>query len=324
MCVGLLGCAGGSGPNTTAVASLGDGTDDGNGTTTASVSATDSDGGQDDLTGGESMTSTTGSGSDSGDDVDPDSDSSGGAASCETNPAACTAWLLAPGGGSWVAMDLDSDSPMAPSEPVLAAFDIEDERIGFAITAARVHELDLVSRQWVGSRNRDDVMPELAGQDVLVGYTVPSHWSSKDGQPGPTEGASFLTATDAFNYQYTVASGEFSFVSSVKLPATTWGSAGSPEVGTVRASWIDVLNGDGWANETVEEACGMPSPTGPYQAVVATNSVHLIDAGYCFMYFDPLAYDDFSPFGLPGAPAGSDIGGALYSETMGVWLFRGT
>lgn len=321
VCLSVLGCAGASGPNTSAVATLGDDSGSDESATTTTPPAEGSTGDSATSMGSETLDGTTEA--DTGPDPDDSGSSTSGELSCDDDPAACTAWFLGPGADSWVAMALDPDSPLAPTDTVRASFDVESEGLGFVLTDTRLHVVDLLTRQWLREDNRATVLPDLEGADILVAYTVPSYWTSMGGRPAPAEGVTFLSATTVYIYGYDIEGEELTFDSSLPLPPDNWGPPNGPDLSQVRASWLDVSNADDWPPSTVAEPCGLDSPTGPYQAVLATDTMHLVDSGYCFEFFNPIELTSFEPFTLPGAPQGPDIGASLFNETMGLWVFRG-
>lgn len=311
--VALLGCASGGNQSSTTAASLGDA--DGTATTSNDTTTTATD----ETTSGIGMTSAVDSTSD---DPIPTSDSTDAIPSnCEEDPAACTAWLLPNGSGQWIPLALDTDSTLAPTDTVRAAFDIEGELEGFVLTDTRLHVVDLPARQWVRREDRASVLPELGNAEILVAYTIPAGWSG--GDPN-TEGVTFLSATTAYIYDYTIDTGTFSFIDQITRFGAAWDAAAAPDPAQLRAAWLDVTNDPGWYEADIMALCGVAGEPGPYVAFIAGSNVHLSDAGYCFEFVEPVTMPAFSPFTLPNAPVAADVGGALYNETMGLWVLRGT
>ncbi|MCX4243117.1 hypothetical protein [Paraliomyxa miuraensis] len=315
-----LGCASGSDRESTTAASVGD----------ASSTATSSD--QTDPTATSNIMPTTvatgavDSGDTGGSDVDPDSTGSTTGpppASCDDDPAACTAWILTPGSAQWVATALDAGSTLAPTGPVRAAFDVESELEGFVITDTRVHVVDLASRLWVRSDNRSDVLPELGDDEIKIAYSVPAYWGEMfGGRPG-LESITFLSATTVYAYVYEIDTQSFTFDFSTTDFGAAWSAPAAPTRPAMQAAWLDVTNDEGWAQGDIMRLCGVAGAVVPHVAVLGEGDVHVSDAGYCFEFFDPVPYASFEPFGRPGAPPDDLPGAALYNETMGLWLFRG-
>lgn len=244
-------------------------------------------------------------------------------ASCDEDPAACTAWILTPGSGQWVAEALDVDSTLAPTEPVRAAFDVESELEAIVITDTRLHVVDLASRLWVRSENRSDALPELGDDAILAAYSVPAYWGEMFGGPPGLEGVLVLSATTAYSYTYAIDTQTFTFDSSTTDFGAAWDAPAAPSRMAMQAAWLDVTNAEGWAQGDIMQLCGVAGELGPYAGVLSEGDVHVSDAGYCFEFFEPVPHAAFEPFGLPGAPASTEAGAALYNETMGLWILRG-
>lgn len=316
----LLGCASGGDQATTTAASLGDaGSTAASSDASATATASTSDG----ATGMSGVT--TGAVDSSSSDSSPSSDTTASIpTNCDEDPTACTAWLLPSGSGQWIPQALDTDSTLAPSDTVRAAFDIESELEGFVLTDTRVHVVDLAARQWVRSEDRDSALPELGADEILVAYTVPSEWGAMFGGDPNLEGVTFLSATTVYIYDYEIDTQTFSFAQSTTSFGAGWDAPAAPTRSEMRAAWLDVTNDPGWYEGDIMQLCGVAGEPGPYSAIVAASDVHIGDAGYCFEFIDPVALSAFAPFTLPGAPLAADIGAALYNETLGLWVFRGS
>lgn len=246
------------------------------------------------------------------------SGTTGDATTCAEDPSACDAWFLPRNADAWEAVDIGGPAALAPSSPVLAAFDIEASRIGFVITATEVIRVDLERRTWFMKTEIGDTFPEI-DVPVLGAWSIPAYWD----QVLDAESIAITGADVAFIYAYDAASMTFDFDQATAFGAE-WGSANAPDPSTIRDLWIDVTNDDGWVTNALNEACdGADGPVGPHVAVVTNTSVHIEDAGYCFEFFDPVPYAQFTPFGLSGAPVADKIGGALYSESLGLVVFAG-
>jgi hypothetical protein len=312
----VLGCAGGADRATTTAASVGDA-----GTATTS-SATTSGSATDGTTEGIGGTTTALDSTGTADSMPTDS-TDAIPTECDEDPAACTVWLLPSGSDQWIPLALDSESTLVPTDAVRAAFDIESELEGFVLTDTRLHVVDLAARQWVRTNDRNDALPELGNDEILVAYTVPSEWGAMFGGDPNLESVTFISATTAYLYDYEIDARAFSFSMSTTRFGPEWGAPAAPSPNTLRAAWLDVTNEPGWFQADIMQLCGMMGPPGPYVGFIAAGEVHLQDAGYCFEFADPVGLDAFDPFTLPGAPVAADIEAALYNETMGLWVFRG-
>lgn len=257
-------------------------------------------------------------GTDDGVDTTDGSGTEGPAVSCDDDPAACDAWFLPRDAASWEAVTLGGPAALAPGSAVLAAFDIEAEQIAFVVTQDDVVQVDLETRSWVAKTAVADRLPQI-NAPVLAAYSIPAYWS---GIPDSPEGVTIAGSDVAFLYAYDTATGEFTYDQSTALGAE-WDEPGAPAGTEVRAMWLDVTNADGWVDNDLGELCEQSGPVGPYLAVVTADAVHPMDVGTCFGFFPGVAYGEFAPTALPGAPPADRIGGAAYNETTGLVVFAG-
>lgn len=259
-------------------------------------------------------TAATGEGT-SGADVDG-SGTEGMALPCAEDPASCDAWFLPKGTNAWEAVTIGGPAALAPSSAVLAAFDIEAERIAFVVTADEVIEVDLESRTWVAKTTVADRFPEIEAP-VLSAYSIPAYWGGNEGAP---EGITIAGSDVAFLYNF--ANGAFTYDQSTVF-GPEWNEPGAPAGADVRAMWLDVTNGDGWVTNEVSELCEANGPVGPYLSVVTGDAVHVMDVGVCFDFFPGVPYGQFGPFAFDGAPPPDRVGGAAYNESTGLVVFAG-
>jgi len=252
-------------------------------------------------------------------DSDPSSDGSSGPGptSCAEDEAACDAWFLPRDAAQWEAVTIGGPVALAPGGPVLAAFDIEEPRIGFVLTADELVRVDLEQRTWVSKTTIADRFPEL-NVEIFSAYSVPAYWA---GMPGAPEGVTIGGSDVAFLYEYDAASDTFAFDQSTVF-GNEWDDPGAPVRTDVREMWLDLTNDEGWADHDVSEICpDAQGPVGPHIAVVTDGAVQVLDAGYCFAFFPPVDIAAFAPMGLPGAPPAERIGGVAYNETTGLVVF---
>lgn len=253
--------------------------------------------------------------------VDPDSTGDGstgpGPVSCADDEAACDAWFLPRGATQWEAVDIGGPAALAPSGPVLAAFDIEAERIGFLVTADELVRVDLDARTWVSKTAIDERFPEV-NVEVRTAYSIPAHWA---GMPGAPEGITLTGSDVAFLYEYDADTDVFSFDLSTVFGAE-WNGPAAPPGDQLREMWLDVTNDEGWAQGDVGEVCmGAQGPVVPYTGVLTNTEVYVLESGYCFAFFPPVGLDEFIPTSLAGAPPADRIGGIAYNESTGLVVF---
>jgi hypothetical protein len=243
-------------------------------------------------------------------------DSTGAPATCADDPALCEAWFLPREADAWEAVVIGGPAALGPSSPVLAAFDIEAEQLGFVVTATEVIQVDLVQRAWTMKTDFADTFPDV-DVPVVTAWSIPAYWDQQQN----VESIAFTGLDVAFFYSYD--EGSFDFVEASAFGAE-WSTPNAPDPAAMRDLWVDLTNDDGWVTNALDEVCdGAEGPVGPHIAIVTDTSVHVDEAGYCFQFFDPVPYAAFAPFALPGAPAASEVGGALYSETLGLVVFAG-
>lgn len=284
------------------------------------ASATDSVSGPDGSDGG--PTGDAEATSVSGDTTGVDADSTGDGATegpalpCDEDPNTCDAWFLPRGGNAWEAVTIGGPAALAPNSAVLAAFDIEADRIAFVITQDEVIEVDLEARTWEAKTMVADRFPEVEAP-VSSAYSIPAYWG---GKPDAPEGITIAGSDVAFLYTY--ANGTFTYDQSTVF-GPEWDGPGAPAGADVRAMWLDVTNDDGWVTNDLSDLCETSGPVGPYLAVVTADAVHPMDVGVCFDFFPGVAYAEFGPLALPGAPPPDRVGGAAYNETTGLVVFAG-
>jgi hypothetical protein len=238
-------------------------------------------------------------------------------ASCAQDVSACDAWFLPRGATAWEPTTVGGPAALAPSSAVLAAFDIEAERVGYVLTLDEVIEIDLEQRRWVSKASFADRFPEITAP-VLSAYSIPAYWGARPDSP---ESVTISGSDVAFLYSY--AGGTFSYDVTSAF-GDEWSGPLAPVGTDVRAMWLDLTNADGWAADDLSEACPQGSgAVGPYIGVLTSTQAQVLDVGSCFDFFPAEPYAAFTPFGLAGAPPADRVGGAAYNETTGLVIFAG-
>ena len=275
-------------------------------------------------TGGDTSVATSGAttmGSGQDTTAGPSDDSSGGsttgAVSCEDDPTACTAWILPQGDTQWQPVALDTDSNLAPTGTVRAAFRIESANEGYVVTDTHVYVVDLITRQWETSVGRDTLFPEVGNDTLTSAYAVPAYHG---GDPN-LGSVTLLPPDNVYIYDYDLTTGDFGFVQALSDYGPSWLDAAAPDPVDIRGAWLDVTNDPGWYTADIAALCNVDGEPGPYAGYVGDSTVHLSDAGYCFEFDTPQPYSAFLPFSYDNAPPIERIGGVLYSEVAGLWVF---
>ncbi|MBL4684895.1 MAG: hypothetical protein JKY37_09925 [Nannocystaceae bacterium] len=245
-------------------------------------------------------------------------------AACADDLAACDAWVLAPDTGVWNPITIGGPTPLAPTGEVLAAFDIEAPQLVYVLSATDVSVLDLETQSWITKLDFAATFPNIGDDPLLAAYSIPGHWGAKFEGDANIEGITMVSSTTVYIYRYDIEAETFTFGEASAF-ADSWFTPNAPPQGQLRAGWLDVTNAHDWATGSPEALCGAAATeTGPHVPIIAANQVHIVDAGSCFEFYAPEAYATFVPTGLPGAPDVGIVGAGAYSETQGLWLFRGT
>lgn len=312
--------SGGTGGTNASSLSIGEGGSEGGSQTTASTggaSASATVSASEGVDSGGSSDASVGTSSDADSDATDGGSTGPAPASCDEDPEACNAWFLPRGASQWEAVTIGGPASLVPDGPVLAAFDIEAPRIAFVVTASEVARVDLERRTWLSKTTTAELFAEV-DVDIAAAYSIPAYWG---GMPGAPESVAIVGSDVAFLYDYDVAGQSFAFDQATALVGA-WDGPGAPALAEVREMWLDVTNDDGWASQDVSVACpGAVGPVGPYVGIVTDDAVQVLDAGYCFDFFPPVAFANFEPMSLAGAPTPDRVGGITYNESTGLVVF---
>ena len=239
----------------------------------------------------------------------------------------CGLWFLPRGATAWQAFPRDPGreqvparpSPHAPTLPVRAAIDIESLGLAYVLTDGTWHLLDLGTRAWVDSGPRAQLLPEALGASLITGYSVPA---SHVDPMGTYEGVSLIFRDRVLQYHFLLASRAMRFVR--RDAVNEWTGPFAPSLSLARLVWLDIQNGDGWVTQSPASFCPPGTTTatrvGPYFAVVTDTTVHLGDAGYCFVWVNAVPTGSFAAFQRSGAPPLGAVGATWYRG--GLWALR--
>jgi hypothetical protein len=223
---------------------------------------------------------------------------------CDGSPevdgdGACGVWTLAGWSTTWVASSLNPlGSIHAPAGGIEAAFTIEDLDLAWVITDSTFHVLDTVSMLWIDSGDRDALLPEIAGVDIVGGYAVAAYW-------GQYPDAYVYLSSATHVWVWTVDLDTQSFTLALSQPhGTTFSSPDAPDPSQIDAIWLDLQNDNGWVNEgNPLQYCGVgESQVGVYMAYLAAGDVHINDAGWCFDFLASTSAASWSVFTFTDAP----------------------
>ncbi len=218
---------------------------------------------------------------------------------------ACGLWVHDAASGAWMALALDpgadagAPSPHAPTTTLRFALDIERLSLAYVFTTTTYHVLDVRARRWTESGRRTAVFPALSGLEGFAGYTVPA--GVNGGDPNLETGA-VLATTGVLAFAFDLT--ERRFLERQTDPIPMWmPPANAPSYRAIRAAWLDITNASGWVTASPSSLC----PSGPmtargYAGAIASDRVHVFEAGYCFLWAPPVPFASFAPFARPGAP----------------------
>ncbi len=225
--------------------------------------------------------------------------------------APCRHYILRADSSEWERHAMP-DGSFAPTTPVRAAFDIEDDGVAYLLTDATYHVLDLGTLGFTGGGARDELLPEARGAALTMAETIPAGHAG--GDPA-REG--FIINAEAVAYQgYIVrATRDFVVETVVTEFGPDWSGPLAPSRSELRADWLDVSNARGWVTANPAEVCAASTPrVATYHAIVTPTSVHLYDAGHCFEFVERHPFTTFAPFRAPGAPAPRDVVAAFFHQ----------
>jgi len=235
--------------------------------------------------------------------------------SCEQDLSTCSHWYLPPGETTWKRLPVDPQAALAPSDTVLAAVGLEPVSKIYVLTASTYHVLSTANNSWIAAGPRDALFPEFAGQPLY-------HAAGLANDP-PDVIVHHVAGTRAYNYTYKATQDFFAYEGQVDCCGANWTGINAPDPYAVRDGWGRIGDPQGWIPGDVQTLCGLdePVPLYGYQLSIGDGFVYPQDIGYCFDFYPPIPFAQFTPFSYPGAPANELIGGAAYVD--GLWIFRG-
>jgi len=235
---------------------------------------------------------------------------------CEQDLGTCEYWVLPSNEFVWQRVPVDPAAPFAPKETVLAAIALAPQQQIVVFTATSYHVLSTVTRTWVLSAPREMVFPEIAG--------LPLYHVSGIAKDPPDTIITVVAGNQAYAYTYHGDGATVEFVAKLPCCGEDWtGPDAPPTPYVVRDGWGRLGNPEGWIPGDVVALCSL-QPEDPfygYSVAIGNGFVYPQDIGYCFDFYPPIPYDQFTPFTYPGRPANELVGGAAWVD--GLWIFRG-
>jgi hypothetical protein len=234
---------------------------------------------------------------------------------CEQDLTTCEYWVLPSNEFVWQRVPVDPAAQFAPKETVLAAVGLAPQQQIYVLTANNYHVLSTVTRTWLASGPRDVLLPQIAG--------LPLHLALEVTVEPPDTVVNVLAGTEVF--AYTIVDGsDVNFDAQVPCCGPNWEGQNAPlDPYALRDGWGRIGDPEGWIPFALNTICDVPdgTPIYGYGVIVGNGLVYPQDIGYCFDFYPPIPYDQFTPFAYPGRPANELVGGTAWVD--GLWVFRG-
>lgn len=236
---------------------------------------------------------------------------------CELAPETCEYWLLPDKGQQWQRVAVDPNAAFAPKETVLTAVALEPQKQIYALTANNYHVFSTLTKTWIAAGKRDSIFPQIAGQTLYHGTGLTTS--------PPDVIVTLIAGTEAFAYTFQAGTSTFKLDAQVPCCGDDWVGPNAPPdpVTSVRAGWARLDDPDGWIPGNPTDLCALdpPMPLYGYSVAIGDGLVYPQDIGYCFDFYPPIPYAQFTPFSYPGAPPNNLVGGAAWID--GLYIFRG-
>jgi cysteine-rich repeat protein len=211
--------------------------------------------------------------------------------------------------GGWSQTTLEyAGDPHAPSGAIVAAANVETRSEAYVFTTDSYHLLAVDTLQWTDHGPLTSRFPGVTGANINTAYGV--SWST-----GSESSITMIEGEWAHTFYVDNLTGAVTTDAS-NPQLIDWSNAGDhpPEPQDLSAMWIALENDEGWATGSPQQICGASSTSiGPYGGSISqAGSIHLVEAGYCFEFYDVMPLGSFPPFGVSGAPAAAGIVSAFY------------
>ena len=235
---------------------------------------------------------------------------------CELAPETCEYWLLPEKGQQWQRVAVDPNAAFAPKETVLTAISLAPQAQIYVVTANNYHVFSTLTKTWTAAGGRDTIFPEFSGQMLYHagGLTVDP----------PDTIVTIVAGQSAFSYTFKGASKSFEYGGTKPCCGDDWmGPNAPPTPYAVRDGWGRLDDPDGWIPGNPTDLCALDPPMAlyGYNISIGDGVVYPQDIGYCFDFYPPIPYAQFTPFSYPGAPPNNLVGGAAWVD--GLYIFRG-
>ncbi len=234
---------------------------------------------------------------------------------CVEPPSGCWLWRWDPAGG-WQGYTMpEAASPLAPSAPILAAFDVEERAEAWLLTASTYHVLQLGDLSWVAA---GDLIGPASPFPGFTGTPVGAFNISASRSGGPEQAIVAVEGELAFVYEVLdVDARTWRLVSTAEPPRDDpfWTSPGAPAWTAIQAGWFARDNPNGWVTR-LPSGCGAQLADVTYQVILSATHAHVYVAG-CGFLDTPLPLAGFGPFTTPNGPPTNTLGATFYRERSG-------
>lgn len=198
--------------------------------------------------------------------------------------------------------------PHAPTQPVIAAANVQTRGEAYVFTSTTYHVLTLPGMEWIEHGSISSKLPGANGANLTSAYGV-----SWDHDPFST--MAFIEGEWVRNYDIDHSTGAVT-AHDDNPQFIDWTEVGDypPQPQNLKDIWVALENDQGWAPGNPNQICGAEGTTmGPYAGgITNAGSIHMFDAGYCGVFYQMMPLGDFAPFGASGAPAAAGITAAFY------------
>lgn len=216
----------------------------------------------------------------------------------------------------WVAPSLDMTHPLAPSDPVQAAFTGKDDGAAWLMTRRTWHRFNVADNTWRDSGRLRDDLPEIDDLIVRWAYALPG---SHIGEQGMRLFV-YIGGGAVFSFQSSPDFSTFEFLQ--PLPLSGWDTEFAPANSEdAQAVWLDLNYSQDWFSSSPGDLCaeGADRELEVISGIITPDALHLQEAGYCFGFAERVPNDAFFPFTRRGAPAAGTIQAAFWLDSLYVW-----
>jgi len=184
----------------------------------------------------------------------------------------------------------------APTNPIIAAANVQERNEIYVFTRTTYHVLSVPGRNWIAhgtlsstfsglptssftsAYGTSDIGTESTPITIIAGWNVYIYWVSTSG------GHVFADNDNPINFSWD-------------------GDPNAPNAQDLKASYVALENGQGWADCWTHDYCYTEVRYGVF--MTETNSFYIQHADACFTFCPAKTASQFTPFSLAGSPSPS-------------------